>query len=74
MVGVQLAGLGVEQPLDIGDNVRVSMPAFTQNFGELRLHPMNLRIGDNELSKGQANQLRLGNERFQVAFNHLAAI
>jgi hypothetical protein len=30
---------------------------------------MDLRIGDNELSKGQANQLRLGNERFQMAFN-----
>ena len=74
MVGVQFAGLGVEQPLDIGDSVRVSMPGFTQNFGEFRLHPMDLRICDNELSKGQANQLRLGNERFQMAFNHLAAI
>ena len=74
LLGIQFAALSIEKMLYLSDSVRAAPTGGLQDFGEFRLHPVNLRIGNYQPLERLRNKQPLGNQGFEMPLDHLAAV
>ena len=74
LLGIQFAALSIEKMLYLSDSVRAAPTGGLQDFGEFRLHPVNLRIGNYQPLERLRDKQPLGNQGFEMPLDHLAAV